>query len=256
MSKIAEVFKNKKLFIPYIMAGDPSLETTREIILAAQRAGAGLVEIGIPFSDPVAEGEVIQRASERALAAGTNIEKVFKMVSSLKGEIKIPLVFMTYLNPVLNCGYEKFFTACAANGVSGIIIPDLPFEEQAEVKPFAHKHGVDVITLVAPSSSDERIKAIAENAAGFIYLVSSYGVTGVRQNISADIEGIAQKIKSYTAVPAAVGFGISTPAQAKKFSQISDGVIVGSAIVKIIEVHGASAPPEVEKYIKQMCVAI
>ena len=253
MSKISAAFKNKKLFIAYIMAGDPSLAKTKEFILAARRAGAGLVEVGIPFSDPVAEGEVIQRANLRALKQKINLDKVFDMVASIKDKINIPLVFMTYLNPVFNYGYEKFFKQCARCGVSGVIIPDMPFEEQGEIKPAAAKNGVDVLTLVSPSSSDARIKAIAENAQGFIYLVSSYGVTGVRKNINTDISAIVKKIKRHTDVPVAVGFGISTPEQAAEFAKHADGVIVGSAIVKIIENYGPAAAPRVEKYIKSMC---
>jgi len=256
MSKISAAFKNKKLFIAYIMAGDPSLAKTKEFILAAGRAGAGLVEIGIPFSDPVAEGEVIQRANLRALKQKVNLEKVFDMVLSIKDKTDIPLVFMTYLNPVFNYGYEKFFKRCARCGVSGVIIPDMPFEEEREIKPYAVKNGVDVITLVAPSSSGARIKKIAENAQGFIYLVSSYGVTGVRKNINTDISAIVKKIKRYSDIPVAVGFGISTPAQAKYFASCADGVIVGSAIVRIIEDKGRAAAPYIEKYIKKMSAGL
>jgi len=256
MNKISGAFKNKKVFIAYIMAGDPSLEKTAEFILSAQRAGAGLVEIGVPFSDPVAEGEVIQRASMRALKNKINLDKIFDMILSLNGKINIPLVLMTYLNPVFVYGYEKFFERCAACGASGVIIPDMPFEESDEVRPYAEKNGVDVITLVSPSSSDERIKAIAGAARGFIYLVSSYGVTGVRSKISTDISAIIKKIKQYTRAPVAVGFGISKPEQAAEFAKCADGVIVGSAIVKIIEEHGASAAPHIEKYIKGMAAAL
>lgn len=252
MSKITSAFQNKKIFIPYIMAADPSLKTTEELISSAARAGAGLIEIGIPFSDPVAEGPVIQKANVRALKQRINFDDVFKMTRALQTKINIPFVFMTYLNPVFNYGYERFFSACAANNVSGIIVPDMPFEEQGEIKPLAKANGIDVITLVAPSSSEERIKKITEAADGFIYLVSSYGVTGVRKEIGGEVYDVIKKIKKYTNTPVAVGFGVSTQEQARALSRAADGVIVGSAIVKIIEEHGPAAAPYVEQYIKTM----
>jgi len=251
MIKIAEAFKNGKAFVAYLMAGDPDLETSAEYILTAQDAGADLIEIGIPFSDPIAEGEVIQDASLRALKAGTRLDGVFNMTASLKGKMKIPLVFMTYLNPVFVYGYDKFFAACAGIGVSGVIIPDMPFEEQAEAKGFAQKHGVEIVTLVAPTSAS-RMTEIASNAEGFIYLVSSMGVTGVRSEITTDIPAMVAELKKTAEVPVAVGFGISTPEQAAEIAADADGVIVGSAIVKIIERYGAKASAELFRYVKQM----
>ena len=249
--KIAEAFKGKKAFIAYLMAGDPDLKTSAEYILTAQDAGADLIEIGIPFSDPIAEGEVIQAASERALRAGTRLDGIFEMVRSIKDKMHIPMVFMTYVNPVFVYGYDRFFAQCAEIGISGLIIPDMPFEEQAEAKGPAKKYGIEVITLVAPTS-EKRIKDIAKTAEGFVYVVSSMGVTGVRSEINTDVGSMVSKIRASTNVPVAVGFGISTPEQAEQFSKIADGVIVGSAIVRIVAEHGANAKSALYKYIKSM----
>ena len=251
MSKIKDAFTGKKAFIAYIMAGDPSLAASAEYIMRAQEAGADMVEIGIPFSDPVAEGEVIQAASIRAFAGGANLEGIFGMVGSIKEKMRIPMVFMTYLNPVFVYGYDRFFARCADCGICGIIIPDLPFEEQNEVKVYAIKYGIEVITLVAPTSK-ERIAAIASDAEGFIYLVSSLGVTGVRSDISTDLPEIVNEIRKHTQIPIAVGFGISTPKQAAEYRQIADGVIVGSAIVRIIGEQGTEAGDSVYNFVKGM----
>ena len=255
MNKIKDAFANnntqpkKSAFIAYFMAGDPNLAASAEYILTAQQAGADMVEIGIPFSDPIAEGEVIQAASTRALAAGTRLDGVFDMTASIKDKMRIPMVFMTYLNPVFVYGYDRFFAKCREIGISGIIIPDLPFEEQSEVKKIASQYSVEVITLVAPTS-EKRIAEIARNAEGFIYLVSSMGVTGVRAEITTDLSSIVSEIRKHTEIPVAVGFGISTPRQVKQYSAIADGVIVGSAIVRIIGQHGTEAKREVYEYIK------
>ena len=251
MIRIEEAFKNKKAFIAYLMAGDPNLDISAECILTAQGAGADMVEIGIPFSDPVAEGEVIQAASIRALDAGTRLDGIFEMVDSIRDKMRIPMIFMTYLNPVLAYGYGRFFAKCAEVGVSGIIIPDLPFEEQGEVTPEAEKYGVELVTLVAPTS-ERRIAQIAGGAEGFIYLVSSMGVTGVRGEIATDLSAIVSEIKKHTDVPVAVGFGVSTKEQAKHFSAIADGVIVGSAIVDIIGRGGENAVKALYDYIHEM----
>ena len=251
MIKISEAFNNKKAFIAYLMAGDPNLEISAEYILTAQEAGTDLVEIGIPFSDPIAEGEVIQAASERALKSGTRLDGIFEMVDSLKGKMRIPLVFMTYLNPVFVYGYDRFFARCAEVGISGVIIPDLPFEEQDEAKKDAKKHGLGVITLIAPTSN-ERIRQIAKDAEGFIYLVSSMGVTGVRAKITTDISAIVSEIKKSTRIPVAVGFGISSREQVEYYSSIADGVIVGSAIVRIIGEHGLDAKAPLFEYIRSL----
>ena len=251
MNKISEAFKNKKAFVAYLMAGDPDLATSAEYILTAQEAGADLVEIGIPFSDPVAEGEVIETSSMRALSAGTRLDGVFDMVASIKEQMHIPMVFMTYLNPVYVYGYERFFARCADIGICGIIIPDMPFEEQDEAKEIAKKYEVEVITLIAPTS-EERIKEIASKAEGFLYLVSSMGVTGVRSEITTDLSSIVAEIRKTTDVPVAIGFGISTPEQAGHYASIADGVIVGSAIVGIIANYGKNAHQSLLEYIQRM----
>jgi len=251
MNRIKDAFHNKKAFIAYLMAGDPNLAASAEYILTAQEAGADMVEIGIPFSDPIAEGEVIQAAGIRALAAGTRLDGVFDMVASIKDKMRIPMVFMTYLNPVFVYGYDRFFTKCAEIGICGIIIPDLPFEEQDEAKTAVVKHGIEIVTLVAPTS-EKRIAQIAGNAEGFIYMVSSMGVTGVRSEITTDLSTIISEIKKYTDVPVAVGFGISTPEQARYFSKTADGIIVGSALVRIIGQHGENAKDALYEYIQEM----
>lgn len=252
MIEISEAFRGKKAFIAYLMAGDPNLKRSAEFILIAQDAGADLIEIGIPFSDPIAEGEVIQASSERALRAGTRLDGVFEMVYSIKGSMRIPMVFMTYANPVFVYGYDRFFARCAEVGISGIIIPDMPFEEQGEAKPVAREHGIEMITMVAPTSSKKRIADIVRSADGFVYLVSSMGVTGVRSEITTDLSTIVSEIKRSSDIPVAIGFGISTPEQAKQFSRIADGVIVGSAIVRIIAQHGMEAGQTLYEYISAM----
>jgi len=255
MNKIGGAFKNGKAFIAYLMAGDPNLKTSAEYILTAQDAGADLIEIGIPFSDPIAEGEVIEAASVRALNAGTRLDGVFNMVASIKDKMHVPYVFMTYFNPVFVYGCDRFFARCAEIGVSGAIIPDVPFEEQDEVKSVAKKYDVEIITLIAPTSR-ERIEKIAQNAEGFIYLVSSMGVTGVRSEITTNISSMVADIRKITKIPIAVGFGIGEPEQAAQYSNIADGVIVGSAIVRIIGQYGSDAAPKLHKYISDMKEAV
>ena len=249
MNKIKDAFQDKKAFIAYLMAGDPDLQMSAEYILTAQEAGADMVEIGIPFSDPIAEGEVIQAASLRALDAGARLDRIFDMIASIKDKMRVPMVFMTYLNPVFVYGYDRFFSRCEQIGICGIIIPDLPFEEQSEAKEIAGKYGVEVITLIAPTS-EKRIAEIARNAEGFIYLVSSMGVTGVRGEITTDLPLIVSEIRKHTAIPVAIGFGISTPEQAAHYSAMADGIIIGSAIVRIIGQHGDKAHQDLAEYIK------
>jgi len=255
MHKIIEAFDNKKAFVAYLMAGDPCLEVSREYILTAQDAGADMVEIGIPFSDPIAEGEVIQAASVRALDSGTRLDGIFDMVASIKDDMRIPVVFMTYLNPVFVYGYDRFFSQCSKIGICGIIIPDMPFEEQGEARAEAQKHGIEIVTMIAPTSKT-RIAQLTGSTEGFIYLVSSMGVTGMRSNIETDLPSLVAEIRKHTSVPVAIGFGISTPQQAKHFSAIADGVIVGSAIVNRIAQHGANAKQAVYDYIKEMKEAV
>ncbi|WP_010253949.1 tryptophan synthase subunit alpha [Treponema primitia] len=255
MSNINRAFKNKSAFIGFVTGGDPSIEKSEEFILDMIRAGADLVEIGIPFSDPIAEGPVIQEANIRALSAGATVEKLFGLVKSLRAKTEVPLVFLTYLNPVFHYGYDAFFKRSRDAGLDGIIIPDLPFEEQAEVREAAVKYGIDIISLIAPTSRS-RIQEIAKAATGFIYLVSSMGVTGVRSEIRTDLDSIVTAVRDVTKVPAAVGFGIHTPAQASQIGKIADGVIVGSAIVKIIAEYGGDAGKYLYEYVKAMKAAI
>lgn len=251
MSSIPGAFQRGKAFIGFVTAGDPSMEKTEEFILAMVSAGTDLIEIGIPFSDPIAEGPVIQRANIRALSAGAAIAQIFALVERLRRKTQVPLVFLTYLNPVFHYGYERFFKRCADAGVDGIIIPDMPFEEQGEARGIAQLHGVDLISLIAPTS-EQRIKAIAASAQGFLYVVSSLGVTGVRGAIETDLEAIVKAARLETAIPIAVGFGVSTPAQAAQIARIADGVIVGSAIVKIIEEYQGDAAPHIANYVEKM----
>ncbi|MBE6499797.1 MAG: tryptophan synthase subunit alpha [Methanobrevibacter thaueri] len=251
MSKIKEAFKNDTAFIGFITAGDPTIEKTVEFILAMDEAGCDLIEIGIPFSDPMAEGVVIQEANVRALKHNTTTDDVFEIVKRVRQKTNTPLVFLTYINPVFFYGYEKFFKKCNELGVDGIISPDLPYEEKAEIQDIASKNDVDVISLIAPTSK-QRIQKIASDASGFIYVVSSLGVTGMRSEIKTDLNSILEDIREVTDLPLAVGFGINTPQQASNIGKIADGVIVGSAIVKIIEEHGENATEHIKEYVSTM----
>lgn len=255
MSKIREAFAKGKAFIAFLTAGDPTAECTVNYILEMERAGADLIEIGIPFSDPTAEGVVIQDASLRALQGGMTTEGVFHIVEEVRKRSQVPLALMTYLNPVFHYGYEAFFSRCQSLGVDGIIVPDLPFEEKEETEKAAAGFGVDVVSLIAPTSK-ERIRMIAKEAKGFIYVVSSMGVTGVRSKITTDIGGMVEEIRAVTDTPCAIGFGISTPEQAAEMAGYADGVIVGSAIVKLIEKYGANAKEELYRYVSAMKAAI
>ena len=255
MSNIYKAFENKKAFIPFITCGDPDLETTGKIVREAVKNGASLVELGIPFSDPTAEGPVIQGANLRALNGGVTTDKIFEFVKELRKDVTVPMVFMTYANVVFSYGSERFIKTCSEIGIDGIILPDLPFEEKEEFLPECHKYGVDLISLIAPTSKD-RVAMIAKEAEGFIYLVSSLGVTGTRTEINTDLDSIVKIIRENTNVPCAIGFGISTPEQAKKMAAVSDGAIVGSAIIKIMEKYGKESPSYVGEYVKSMVDAI
>lgn len=255
MSNIYKAFENKKAFIPFVTGGDPDLETTKNLLIAMEKAGADLIEIGIPFSDPIAEGPVIQEASQRALAAGCTTDKLFDMVKEARQRVKIPMVFMTYINPVYTYGKERFMKRCVECGIDGIIVPDLPYEEKEELSGVCESYGIDLISLIAPTSH-ERIRMIAKEANGFVYCVSSLGVTGVRSEIKTDVAKMVEMVKEVNDIPAAIGFGISTPEQAKKMASVSDGAIVGSAIVKIVAKYGKECIPEVEKYVKEMKAAV
>ncbi len=255
MSNMKEAFENGKAFIAFITCGDPDLETTAAVVRAAVENGADLIELGIPFSDPTAEGPVIQGANLRALNGGITTDKIFSFVKELRKDVKVPMVFMTYANVVFSYGAEKFISACRNIEVDGLILPDLPYEEKEEFQPICEKYGIDLISLIAPTSAN-RIAMIAKEAKGFIYIVSSLGVTGMRSNIKTDLSSIVNVVRENTDIPCAVGFGISTPEQAKKMASISDGAIVGSAIIKLLEKHGKDAPVYVGEYIKSMKTAI
>lgn len=251
MNSIVDAFDGKKAFIPFITAGDPDLETTEKIIFAMQENGADLIEVGIPFSDPVAEGIVIQQADERALASGTTTDKIFDMLAAMKDRIHVPMVFMTYANVIFAYGIERFAKRTKELGMAGIIVPDIPFEEKEEMDSVFGQHGLDVISLIAPTSKN-RIQAIAAEAKGFVYCVSSLGVTGMRAKIGNGVADMIREVKKVQDIPCAVGFGISTPEQAKEMSQISDGVIVGSAIVKMVAEHGCDSAKHVGDYVRSM----
>lgn len=255
MNRITEAFKNCKAFIAFITGGDPDIETTERLIPAMAQAGADLIEIGIPFSDPVAEGIVIQEADERALKAGCTTDKLFDMVQRVRHKTNVPLLFMTYLNPIYTYEKENFLSKCVTCGIDGIIVPDMPFEEKDELDTLCKDYKIDLIYMLAPTS-EERISLIAKDATGFIYCVSSLGVTGVRSNISTDIGQIIEKVHEVTDIPCAIGFGISTPEQAKNLAKISDGIIVGSAIVKLIAKYGKDCIDPVIEYVKSIKKAI
>ena len=255
MSRIAEAFQHGKAFIPFMTCGDPDLETTAAAVRKAVKNGADLIELGIPFSDPTAEGPVIQEANLRALTGGATTDGIFDLVRDLRRDVTVPLVFMTYANVVYSYGAEKFIKTCADIGIDGLILPDLPFEEKEEFLPLCRAHGIDLVSMIAPTSAD-RIETIAREAEGFLYIVSSLGVTGTRSEITTDLESIVKTVRRVTNVPCAVGFGISTPEQAKKMAALSDGAIVGSAIVKLFAKYGREAPRYVGEYVKTMKDAI
>ena len=253
--RITDAFGRGKAFIPFVTCGDPSMDVTYEIVLAMVEAGADLIELGIPFSDPTAEGPVIQDANERALSAGATTDKVFELVKRIREKTDIPMAFMTYANVVFSYGTERFMDRAREVKMDGLILPDVPFEEKEEFSLAAQERGLDLISLIAPTSN-ERITMIAKQAQGFVYCVSSLGVTGVRTDITTDIGAMVRLVKEVNDIPCAVGFGISTPEQAKKMAAQADGVIVGSAIVKLIAQYGKDAPKHVSEYVKSMKEAI
>ena len=255
MSNIKRAFENGKAFIPFITCGDPNLDTTAAAIRAMVKNGADLIELGIPFSDPTAEGPVIQGANIRALSGGITTDKIFEFVKELRRDVTIPMVFMTYANVVFSYGAERFISTCKDIGIDGLILPDLPYEEKGEFLPLCHKYGVDLVSLIAPTS-ENRIAMIAKEAEGFLYIVSSLGVTGTRSEIKTDLASIVKVVRQNTSIPCAIGFGISTPEQAKKMADISDGTIVGSAIIKLIEKYDKDSPKYVGDYVKSMKDAI
>ena len=251
MSNIYKAFSDGKAFIPFITCGDPDIETTGAAIRAMAANGADLIELGIPFSDPTAEGVVIQGANLRALRGGVTTDKIFDFVRVLRKDVKIPFVFMTYANVVFSYGADAFISACAELGIDGLILPDLPYEEKDEFLPTCRKYGVDLISMIAPTSAD-RIAMIAKEAEGFLYIVSSLGVTGTRSEIKTDLASIVEVVRRNTKTPCAIGFGISTPEQAHKMAAIADGAIVGSAIIKLLERYGKDAPDKIGAYVKSM----
>ena len=251
MSKIARAFENGKAFIAFITCGDPDLETTAAAVRAAVENGADLIELGIPFSDPTAEGPVIQGANLRALIGGITTDKVFDFVREIRRDVSVPMVFMTYANVVFSYGSERFISTCKEIGIDGLILPDIPFEEKDEFQPICKKYGVDLISLIAPTSQN-RIAMIAKEAEGFLYIVSSLGVTGTRSEIETDLGEMVKLVRENANIPCAIGFGISTPEQAKQMADIADGAIVGSAIVKLLEKHGKDAPRYIGEYVKSM----
>ena len=251
MSKIARAFENGKAFIAFITCGDPDLETTAAAVRAAVENGADLIELGIPFSDPTAEGPVIQGANLRALSGGITTDKVFDFVREIRRDVSVPMVFMTYANVVFSYGSERFISTCKEIGIDGLILPDIPFEEKDEFQPICKKYGVDLISLIAPTSQN-RIAMIAKEAEGFLYIVSSLGVTGTRSEIETDLGEMVKLVRENANIPCAIGFGISTPEQAKQMADIADGAIVGSAVVKLLEKHGKDAPRYIGEYVKSM----
>lgn len=254
MNRMEQVFKNKKAFIPFVTAGDPNLELTEQLVLCMAEAGADMIELGIPFSDPVAEGPVIQEADYRALKAGVTTDKIFAMVANIRKVNRIPLAFMTYANPIYTYGTERFMENCRRVRIDALIVPDVPYEEKDELKPYCDKYGITLISMIAPTSK-ERIHQIAREANGFLYCVSSMGVTGMRSEITSNIVEMIQRVKEVKNIPCAVGFGISTPEQAARMASIADGVIVGSAIVKIVAQYGKDCIPQVKNYIRSMKAA-
>ena len=251
MSRIASAFADGKAFVAFITCGDPDLETTAAVVRAAVENGADLIELGIPFSDPTAEGPVIQGANLRALRGGVTTDGIFALVRELRRDVAVPMVFMTYANVVYSYGTQRCLSACSEAGIDGLILPDLPFEEKEEFLPDCRRYGVALISLIAPTS-ENRIAMIAREAEGFVYLVSSLGVTGTRSEITTDLAAIVRVIRENTSVPCAIGFGISTPEQARRMAALSDGAIVGSAIVRLVETYGKDSPPHVGEYVKQM----
>ncbi|ABX44189.1 tryptophan synthase subunit alpha [Lachnoclostridium phytofermentans] len=249
MTRIEQAFTKGKALITFITGGDPGIEVTEELIVSMAMEGADLIEIGIPFSDPIAEGPIIQEANERALKAGATTDLLFDMIGRVRSKVLVPLVFMTYINPIYTYGADRFLRRCKEVGIDGVIVPDLPYEEKEELLPLCKLHDITLISMIAPTSK-ERIQTILKEAEGFLYCVSSLGVTGVRTEIGSQVDYMIKEAKKVTDIPCAVGFGISTPEQAREMAEISDGVIVGSAIVDIIAKHQEQCVQPVTDFIK------
>lgn len=252
---IARAFDRGKAFIAFITCGDPCLETTEELVCAMAREGVDLIELGIPFSDPTAEGPTIQDANLRALSGGVTTDDILEMVTRVRGKVSVPLVFMTYANVVYSYGAERFCAEAAQAGIEGLILPDVPFEEHDEFARICDAHGIELVSMIAPTSHD-RIATIARSAKGFVYCVSSLGVTGVRSSIATDVGAMTSLVREVTDVPVAVGFGISTPEQAATIARDADGVIIGSAIVRLVERDGRGSAPAVARFVRDVRAAL
>jgi tryptophan synthase alpha chain len=257
MSRITDRFAELRAagrtgLVVYIMAGDPDLETTRRLILELERSGADVIELGVPFTDPLADGPSIQAANERALAAGTTLEKILALVKDLRQESQIPILLMTYFNPIFRAGLEHVAAAARESGVDGMLITDLPPEEAAEWKETAQAAGLDTIFLLAPTSTEERIRIAARMASGFIYCVSRTGVTGVQADLPPDLHGLLDRIRAETDQPIAVGFGVSKPEHVRQIGEWCDAAVVGSAVVNVIAREGREAVPAVGAFVREL----
>ena len=242
---------SRKAFIPFVTCGDPDIETTEKLVRAMAAAGADLIELGIPFSDPIAEGPVIQNADVRALSSGTTTDDIFDMAMRIRRDLDIPMLVMTYFNPVFVYGRERFLQRCEDAEICAVIVPDLPYEEKGDLQEYCTRHGVKLISMIAPTSED-RISMIASHAEGFLYVVSSLGVTGTRTQFSSNIESMIAAVRRSTDIPCAIGFGISNPEQARRMADIADGAIVGSAIVRMVAEHGRDSVPYVEEFVRSV----
>ncbi|MCL2332955.1 MAG: tryptophan synthase subunit alpha [Actinomycetia bacterium] len=256
MSKITQAFSEGPAFIPFITGGDPDLETTEKLLHALSEAGADLIEIGIPFSDPIAEGPVIEAADVRALNAGCTVDLLFDLVARARSALRVPLLFMTYYNPIFVYGADRFCARCAQCGIDGLIVPDLPFEERDELLGTCKAHGLELISMIAPTSADERLEAIARGSSGFLYCVSSLGVTGERCELGDAARGMIEKVRQVSDIPCAVGFGVSTPEQAREIATFADGVIVGSAFVRLIAQQGQTCTESVARFARELKQAV
>jgi tryptophan synthase alpha chain len=244
--------RGKTGLVIYIMAGDPDLETTRRLILDLEKAGADVIELGVPFTDPLADGPSIQAANERALASGTTLNDILGMVRDLRRESQVPLLLMTYYNPIFRAGLEQVARAAKDAGVDGMLITDLPPEEAAEWKQAAAGAALDTIFLLAPTSTEERIRIAAENASGFVYCVSRTGVTGVQADLPPDLHDLLERIRAHTDQPVAVGFGVSTPEHVRQIGEWCDAAVVGSAVVNLIARHGRESPQPVSEFVREL----
>lgn len=255
MSKLRDAFNNKKAVIGFMTAGDPTFEQSVANILALAEGGADIIEIGIPFSDPIAEAPVIQQANIRSLGNGMTTDRIFELVSKVREKIDTPICLITYLNPVFKYGYDRFFADCAKVGVDGIFVPDMPFEERPEAAEFAKKHGITIIPLIAPAE-EERIKAIAESAEGYIYVASAMSDEGLTDQSKEELKAVIETARKYTDLPMAVWFGIHTAKEARRVAEIADGVIVESSVVDLVTKHGAKAAPYIAELIESMKLAV